>query len=349
METTQPVNEVYSLDQAAEMLVQPEEQLEEVVEEVEVEDEQPAEDSYDDAETDDETEEADDIEEEDVDAEDDEEYEEDSEESDVENEDSDESEEVSDDPLDKLYTVPVDGVDTEVPLRELLRDYSGQKFIQKGMQENAQLKKQAEQTYVALTQERQQLQDLIQQVQSGALTPPAAPNMEQFRDDPFGWHEAQMDYANKLQAYNEQVGQVTQQLEKQSEADMQLRKQYAQAEAQELVRKMPELEDPQKAKAFSDNLTKAAEQFGYTPEEIGMISSHRDMMVLHAASKWLEMQQGDSKKIVAEKSKKARKPIKAGAKKTVSKSMQERQRLKKARQSNNADDVVNWLVNPNLK
>ena len=338
-----------TLDQAADFLVQPEEQFEEVAE-TEEEIANPEEDVIVDEEEESETENGDDIED-DVDAEDDEEDDEESDDSedDADAEDSEETDENEQEPDNNLYTVKVDGEEQKVTLDELQRGYSGQKFIQKGMQENAELKKQAESAYVSLTQERQQLQNLVQQVQAGALTPPKEPDMEAYRDDPFGWHEAQMSYSKKMQDYNAQVVQVTEQLQRQSQADMQLRAQYAQAEAQELVKKLPELKDPVKAKAFSESLTAAAEKLGYSKDEIAHITSHRDMETLYYASLWLKSQGGDSKKIVAEKSKKARKPIKAGVKKTAGRGQQRKSQLAKLRQSGSIDDALSLILDPTLK
>lgn len=338
-----------TIDQAADYLVQPEEptQEESMLDEEAV---NPEMDAVEDADDIDEHEDGDDIEE-DVDAEDDDEDGEELEESedDADAEDLEESDDDAQEPENNLYTVKVDGEELQVTLDELRKGYSGQKFIQKGMQDNAELKKQAESAYISLTQERQQLQEIVQQVQAGALTPPKEPDMEAFRDDPFGWHEAQMSYSKKMQEYNQQVSQVTEQLQRQSQADLQLRAQYAQAEAQELVKKLPELKDPAKAKAFSDSLSSAAEQLGYTKEELAQITSHRDMYALYLASLQLRSQSGDSKKIVAEKSKKARKPIKAGAKKTVSKGRQRRDQLAKLRKSGTIDDALSLILDPTLK
>lgn len=346
MNATDPQTDApMSIDAAVELMVQPEEQPEETVE-VEAEAEQPEEDSVEEVEAEDDSEVDDDIEDdvEDDIEDDDEEVEDDDE---VETEDTDESEEDAGDPLDVLHTVKVDGVEQQVPLRELLRDYSGQQFIQKGMQENAQLKKQAEQVFATLTQERQQLQQLVQQVQQGALTPPAQPDPNDYVDDPFGWHEAQMKYAEKANAYNDQMQKVTHQLQQQAQADQAMRQEYAKAEAAELVRKMPELADPKKAEAFYGTVTESARNLGYSEQEVQGISSHRDMMTLWKAAQWDKLQSGDSKKIVAEKSKKARPKIKPGAKKTVSAKQKQSKQRNKLKRTGSIQDAIDLIYNPN--
>jgi hypothetical protein len=345
VQTTQLSNESLSIDQAAELLVQPEDQLD-TPEAEEIEDSQPETDEsvdvdeVDDDQDDDIVEDVDDDSEEESDAE--EADEDDDEASDAEDDEADDDDES--DPEENLYTVKVDGEEKQVTLDELKQSFSGQQFIQKKMQENAAVKKEAESAYAALMQERQNLQQLVQSVQQGQLTPPAQPDPDKFVDDPFGWHEAQMTYQKQLNEYNVQAQAVTEQLQAQTQADMQLRAKYAQAEAQELVNKLPELKDPKQAKVFSESITKAAENLGYSAEEVSGITNHRDMMTLYYASQWLKSQSGDSKKIVAEKSRKARKPIKAGVKKTVSKGRERQKAISKLKKTGSVEDALSLIL-----
>jgi hypothetical protein len=71
------------------------------------------------------------------------------------------------------------------------------------------------------------------------------------------------------------------------------------------------------------------------------------MLVLDAAAKYLELQSG--KEIVRQKSKKARKPVKAGAKKISTKSEAVRKQRDKLRQSGSIEDAMSLILNPNLK
>ena len=338
MDTTEPM----TLDQAAEALIQPEQPTEETVEdsafeeETESEEEQPEEDSDD---------------EEEVEIEDDEdEPESDSEEDEDDGEDdSDEvdDEEADQEPEQQLHTVKVDGEEFQVNLEELKRGYSGQKYVQKGMQEAAEAQKQAKSVHNALMQERQTLMALMNQVQQGNLTPPQPPNREMFDSDPLGYMEADMNYKDQLKAYEQNVAQVRNQLQQQTQAEQQARAAYVQQEAKQLVERVPEMTDQSKAEAYMGKVKKAAEAFGYTPEEINGIVSHRDIMVLAAASKALEME--DGKKIVKEKSKKARKPLKAGARKINRKSDAVRKQRDKLARSGSIEDAMALILDPNLK
>jgi hypothetical protein len=328
VETTEPM----SIDQAVEAMVAPETPEEET--ELETEDAQPEEDVSDEVEED---------------------VEDDGEEVESESDDDDEDEDVDDEVDDEeddqepqeSYTVKVDGEEFEVDLEELKRGYSGQKYVHKGMQQVAEDRKQVESVHAALMQERQNLMALMNQVQAGNLTPPKEPTRELFDSDPYGYMEAKMNYDEQIKVYQQNVAQVQQQLTQQSQAERQARAAYAQQEARKLVESVPEIADPSKAEAFLGKVHKTAERFGYTKEEIQGIVSSRDIMVLDAAGKWWDMQEG--KKVVQEKSKKARKPVKAGAKKINRKSDAVRKQRDKLRQSGSIDDALSLILNPNLK
>lgn len=337
METTESM----TLDQAVEAVVQPEEQAEMELEtsedlsseeEVDSEEEQPETDSFDDEEADDEDDEA-------LDDSDDDSDVEDNDDDDVDDDDSEATDE-------KLYTVKVDGAEQKVTLEELKKGYSGQKYVQQGMQKAAESRKEAEAVYTALMQERQNLANIVNQVAQGALTPPAEPDRSIFDSDPIGYMEAKMDYDERLKTYTAQMQQVQEQLYRQSAAESEAQQRYVQGEARTLVEKMPELSDPKKVEAFQKRIKRASEQFGYSPEEIAAINSHRDMMVLDAAAKYLALQ--DGKEIVREKSKKARAPIKPGAKKVASKKQAVQKQYDKLRRSGSLDDAMALILDPDL-
>lgn len=329
-----------SMDQAIEALVEPE-TTEEVVEEsqsdveetAELDEEQPETDSEDEGEEVEDT--ADEPESDDAD-----------DEGDEDNDDEvDESED--EEPVAELYTVKVDGEEKQVTLDDLKQGYSGQKYVQQGMQQAAEARKQAEEAYAAIMQERQNLAELFNQVQQGALTPPTAPTRELFDSDPIGYMEAKMTYDEQMKVYNDNVQQVEQQMQQQTEAQQVMRSQHLKQEVGKLVEAMPELADPKKAEAFSTRLQDAGKKFGFTPQELSNITDARTMIALDAAAKWMELQSG--KDIVRQKSKKARKPVKAGAKKTASKTDAVRKQRDKLRRSGSIDDAMALILNPDLR
>lgn len=339
METTEPM----SIDQAVEAMVAPEQPVEEVVEEesqsasepeAEFEEEQPEADSFDEDEVEDDDD--DEPESDDADDEGDEDYEDDVDEAEDEQE-----------PETELITVKVDGVEQQVTLEDLKRGYSGQQYVQQGMQKAAEARKEAEETFNALMQERQQLANIVNQVQQGALAPPQEPSRELFDSDPIGYMEAKMNYDEQVKVYNQNVQVVQQQMHQQSAAEQQARGKYITEEAYRLVEAMPELSDPKKLESFQGRVRKVGEKFGYSKEELSAITSHRDMLVLDAAAKYMALQ--DGKEIVRQKAKKARKPVKAGAKKTVKKGEAARKQRDKLRQSGSIEDAMSLILDPNLK
>lgn len=327
MQTTESGKAALDINAAVDLLVQDETETEEQVSEEEVE--QPDEDSTDDVE-DSSDEEVGDVEDDEESESDDEDYE------DVE-EDAEDSE-----PSDTLYTVKVDGEEKRVTLDELMRGYSGQQYVQKGMQQAAEARKQAEGAYRDLMQERQSLAQLVQQAQQGALVPPVEPDKESYKNDLIGYMEAKLDYDDKLKAYNQTQAQLQYVMQQQTQAEMRAREAYAQQEAQKLVEIVPELRDPKKASVFKEKLVKTAtDVYGYSPEQIANISSHRDFLVLRDAMKYREIMAG--KDAVQQKAKKARPVVKPGAKKVTTNGdvvRKQRDRLKKTGSINDALSLI---------
>lgn len=334
METTESNTGPMDIESAVDLMVQPEETTEEVEEVEEAEEEQPIEDSYDDADDDDEDAEVEDVNAEEVEEVDDEADDEDYEDT----EEDDESE----DPAEDVHTVKVDGEEKQVTLEELKRSYSGQQYIQKGMQQAAEVKKKAEEAYYALMRERENVQTLVQQAQSGMnLSPPVEPDSTQFENDPLGYMEAKIQYDNQVKEYNANAAQFQEVLNRQTEAEQIARAEYARQEANKLVEIIPELADAGKASAFKDKIMKAASHYGYTPEEIAGISSSRDFIVLRDAMRWQELQAG--KETVKKKVKKAP-PIKAGAKKVRTNNDRQRQAQEKLKRSGSIEDALAMIV-----
>ena len=90
-------------------------------------------------------------------------------------------------------------------LEDLKRSYSGQAYIQKGMQETAAVKKEAEGVYNALLAERQKTNELLQQLESeGYIPPPVPPDRALFDKDPIGYMGAKADYDEQLQQWGMQ-------------------------------------------------------------------------------------------------------------------------------------------------
>lgn len=260
-----------------------------------------------------------------------------------EEEDPEEDEEES---APELYTVKVDGKEVQVSLDDLKRGYSGQQYVQKGMQEAAQQRKQAEEAYSALMAERQQLNQIYQQMQSGQfVSPPKEPDRSMFESDPIGYMEAKMAYDDQKAQYDNQMAQMSQVMQQQSYAEQQAQQAYLQRELEALKVAVPEFADPATAKATRETMLKLGQEvYGYTPEEIGMVMDHRALRVLRDAMKYNELMSGKQQAKKTKTVPKSR-PVKGGAKKTDSNVKAVRERKGKLKKTGSIEDALGLILN----
>lgn len=275
-------------------------------------------------------------------------YEEEEDDEEVVEEDDDDADEAEDSEPD-LYTVKVDGKEERVSLEELKRGFSGQKYVQKGMQEAAAQRKQVEEVYVSLlqerevlAQERQMVSQAIQQIQSGLPTPPQEPSRNMFESDPFGYMEAKLKFDEDSKLYGEQIGRLQQIAQQQGQAQQAAQRAYLEREMETLKQIVPEFADPEQAPKARDRLlTMGQEVYGYGAEEISAVMDHRAIRVLNDALKYQELMSGKAEKTTKPKN---RRVVKAGAKKTSSNSQAQRQTRQKLKQSGSIDDALNLIL-----
>ena len=244
----------------------------------------------------------------------------------------------------ELYTVKVDGKEEQVSLDDLKRGYSGQKYVQKGMQEAAAMRKQVEEVYANLLSERQQISNLLQHAQSGLPQAPQAPSKEQFNSDPIGYMEAKLQYDEAKAEYDGQIQQLQQVVQQQGQAQQAAQRAYLEREMEALKTLVPEFAEPDTAAQARDRLVTMGQEFyGYDPNEIGAVMDHRAIRVLHDAIKYQELMQGKQKAVTKAKPK-ATRTVKAGAKKTRSNADAERQTRQKLKKSGSIDDALNLIL-----
>jgi hypothetical protein len=216
----------------------------------------------------------------------------------------------------EVLTVKVDGEEIPVTLDDLKRDYSGQKYIQKGMQEAAEAKKQAEAIYNALQQERAALAAYGNELQSTGLRKPEPPNADTFNSDPIGYMEQKIKFDAEMEQYEAKAQQFTELTAQQRQAEVQARNSYVQQQAEILKQHIPELSDAALAGPFQDKLRKAGRDHDYSDEELSQITDSRAVRVLNKARMWDELQ-ASKKTTVAKAQKKARPAVKSSAAKAT--------------------------------
>ena len=244
------------------------------------------------------------------------------------------------------YSVKVDGQETEVSLEDLKQGYSGQKYVQKGMQETADMKKEVATVYEALNNERQVIAELYQSIQQGGIAPqPVKPSKELFDADPIGYMQKNITYEEEMGAYNQQMAQIQQVSQQSSVASENAQKAYLQEQMQILQKDIPDFADEKKSQILREKLvTTGTNHYGFTTDEISQITDARTIKVLHDAYKYQDIISGKSKAKV--KTQSANSVIKPGAKKVSTPKAKVRSRqMAKLRGSGDMKDALDLILN----
>ena len=244
------------------------------------------------------------------------------------------------------YSVKVNGQEEQVSLDDLKQGYSGQKYVQQGMQDVAAQRKEAEAVYTALNNERQQMAELYQQLQNGGFSPePIKPTKEDFDADPIGYMQKNLEYEEQKANHDRQMAQLQQASQQNSVAQQNAKQAYLQEQMQILQKEIPDFADTTKASKLREQLVSTGKsQYGYTTEEISQISDYRAIKVLHDAMKYQDIISGKSKAKV--KTQSANSVIKPGAKKMATPNAKIRSRQKaKLKDSGSIDDALNLILN----
>jgi hypothetical protein len=267
---------------------------------------------------------------------------EDEEEDDISEDNEDEDDAV---PESQSFTVKIDGEEKAVTLDELKQGFSGQKFVQKGMQENAQARKQTEDVYNALLESRQQVTDLFQKLQNGgAARQPIKPDLAMLDTDPIGYVEANARFEHDMQAYQGEMQQYQQVAQDQLHAQNLALEAHRNQEMSKLLEIMPDLKDPTKGKVMKEQMLAVGNEYGYSPDEISTIVDHRAIRVLEDARKYREIVAGKSKAVEKATHKKRTQPLKAGSKKVKSGAKEIRNKQNRLKNSGSIDDAVALIL-----
>lgn len=269
-------------------------------------------------------------------------------EAELDDEDADETDEDDEgdeeQPADR-YIVKVDGEEREVTLDELKRGYSGQAYIQKGMEDVKAKERQITEFAQSLQQERQALMQLYEQAQSTGFKPaPQKPDPAMMQTDPIGYFEAKAAYDQQVEEYYQTQSQIQyHQQQAQAQHERQMQELLAQ-QRDVLLEAMPELKDPEKGKVVQKAWIDTAKAYGFTSEDLSNVTDARTFKMLDDARKWRELQAGKkAAKKPREEAKAVTRPkgkMRDGGKQVMAK--KQLQAIKKG----NEDAVVDWLLNP---
>ncbi|MDE4176353.1 hypothetical protein PXK01_19530 [Phaeobacter sp. PT47_59] len=254
----------------------------------------------------------------------------------------DEERETEADPEAQLFTVKVDGKEQRVSLEELQRGYSGQQYIQQGMQQVAHDRKQIETYAQAVQQQQQQLDYLVQAAQQGAFVPPTPPDPSLLQTDPVGYMQEKAIYDQRAAAYQDHLQAYQGQMQQRQQQEQEQRNAFLQEQRRLLHEAIPDLADSNKSPALQAKMADIAmSKYGFSMEEVRALEDSRYARALHDLMRFHELTgKGET---VAKKAEKARPVAKAGAKTDQKRGLARKQR-DRLKATGNIDDAMALML-----
>jgi len=199
------------------------------------------------------------------------------------------------------YTVKFDGKEIEVTLDDLKRSFSGQAYIQKGMQEAAEARKAAAEIFQNLQAEQSKFMQVVQTIQEhGFKAPPQAPDIAMMDKDPIGYMQAEARYRKDAAEYQTQQHQIQQTAAAHRQMQDRAMAEFVTEQGKVLQSRIPEFADANKAREITGKIRNtASEAYGFTDQELSGIVDARQVLALHDAMKWRELQAARTQKAPA--------------------------------------------------
>jgi hypothetical protein len=268
---------------------------------------------------------------------------EDGEDADEGEEDEAEDEEADDEP-DDLIAVKVDGEEVKVTLEQLKSGYSGQAKIQKGLQEVAAKRKEAEALQTSLQAAQEQFLGLVEQVQrNGVMRPPQAPDPNLATTDPAAYVRQRAQYDAQMGQYQQQQAQIQHQQRQKTEAENRARAAYLQEQVLEVQRSIPEFSDPRTAEEMRQNMTRIGQsEYNFSAEEIDGVMDARYVKALADAVRYQMLK----KSTPAAKKQEPKRTVKPAARRPEKAGQKSADLLKRAAKTQSPDDWERLLMTP---
>jgi hypothetical protein len=246
------------------------------------------------------------------------------------------------------HRVKVDGQEQEVTLDDLKRAFAGQGYIQRRMQETAEIRKETEANYHAVNEQAAHYAQglaIIQQ-QLAAYQSAKPPSRELLKTDPIRYLEEDAlhrEHMEQSQILAQQQAFVSHQ---QSEQQAHAYGIYLSEQAELLTRAIPDFSDAKKAGALKAKLIETGNQvYGFSPDELNQVSDARHVAVLHDAMRYRQLMAGKDR--VAEKVGQVNRPmVRPGTKRTENDSSKTSEQTNRARMKStgSVDDVAKFLL-----
>ena len=200
-----------------------------------------------------------------------------------------------------IHKVKVDGEYLEVNLDDLKRSFSGQAYVQKGMQEAAEARKQATELFQTLQAEQSKFMQVVQTIQEhGFKAPPQAPDIAMMDKDPIGYMQQEARYRKDATEYQNQQQQIQQTAAAHRQMQDRAMAEFVTEQSKVLQSRIPEFADANKAREITGKIRNtASEAYGFTDQELSGIVDARQVLALHDAMKWRELQAARTQKAPA--------------------------------------------------
>jgi hypothetical protein len=238
-----------------------------------------------------------------------------------------------------------DGVMKKATLGELKRSRAGQDYIQKGMEQNAQARKELEQMAISIKQEREQLLQKFEQFNNGDVPQmPQKPPKELQNSDPLGYLEKMEQYREQVAEFEKFQDEADHLRQQQIAQEQQAEELYIAQQAEALRKEIPELNDPEKSKKLLTDITETVTSFYGVPEEIvGKLTHGWEFKIMRDAVAYRKLMANKDK--VVEKSKGARPMVKPGAKRSENVSAKKQQQARsRMKQKGDINSVADYLL-----
>lgn len=253
--------------------------------------------------------------------------------------------EAEEDDKSDVYEVTVDGVRTEVTLREALDGYIRTETFHRRMNELNDVKDAIRNEAVRVLDDRKKYVALIDQMKANidALVP-AEPNWdEEYAKNPTAARALQRTYEEFGKARARLDAERARVTEEQLADDEKRHAESVAAENVKILNNFPHWKDEKAMRADLERMASTAKSAGFTDEEIRGIVDSRLVTVLHKASKWDDLQAKKPKPI-----RRGMKPVKPGAgnQRTAPKDDRAMSKLRHSGSVEDAAAVFKSMLNP---
>lgn len=182
-------------------------------------------------------------------------------------------------------TVKVDGEEQEIPLGDALKSYQLQGHVNKKSMELSEKQKELQQHldyYQQQVGQRVEQLDQLSQALQGELLPQQ--NLDQLREEDF---EAYMQARDRQDRVKERIQQVQQERQRHQQeaqqAHAQKMQQFLEEQEKQLGDRIPDWNDPEKAKTEKAKLRTYLNGRGFTDEEVGQVADARVVEIARKA------------------------------------------------------------------